>query len=307
MEGCCYGLRMNRFRQRIASDIPFARDDAHRLLPIMIACLVGFVALLFSVAMSINHALADQSSEVIGVLQVEIPRGASDNKTLTNAVVAELKQTAGVKDVAVLSTPQMEALLKPWLGQNFSLDDLPVPVILDVKTAVAGQKSLVDTESLRHTLTRLDTNIRVEDRGPWVAQMAAATTLVQALIVFIAALLMLCVIGMIILVAKTNLRLHFKAVSLLHMFGATDEYILRQFQWNSAWLAARGAMAGVLFAALIFATAVILSMRWHSPVLPEIHMSFMHAIMFLMLPLLTAVISWIATRLTVQSMLHRMH
>ena len=296
---------MNRFRERIASDIPFARDDAHRLLPVMIACLIGFAALLLSVAMSINHALSDQSRAVIGVLQVEAPRNASES--LLAAVTKELKSTSGVEEVTVLSTTQMEALLKPWLGQNFSMSDLPVPVILDVKTEVNGQKTAVDVDGLRRALAKIDSNIKVDDRGPWVGQVAQATTLVQALIIFIALLLVACVIGMIVLVAKTNLRLHFKAVSLLHMFGATDEYILEQFQWNSAWLAARGAAAGVLFSALVFATAVILSMRWHSPVLPEISISLVHIVMFLALPVFTALISLIATRLTVQSMLQHMH
>ena len=271
----------------------------------MIACLVGFAALLLSVGMSINHALSDQSQAVIGMLQVEVPRNASDS--LMTSVNTTLKQTEGVTEVNQLSSTQMETLLKPWLGQNFSIDDLPVPVIFDVKTSVLDQKTAVNVEALRRDLAKIDTNIRVEDRGPWVHQVASATSLVQALVIFIALLLIACVIGMIVLVAKTNLRLHFKAVSLLHMFGATDEYILRQFQWNSAWLAARGAMAGVLMSALIFASAVILSMRWHSPVLPEITLSFVHVLMFLTLPIFTALVALVATRLTVQSMLQHMH
>ena len=291
----------------MASDIPFARDDAHRLLPVMIACLIGFSALLLSVAICINHALADQSHAVIGVLQVEVPRNRADDQKAMDAVVAVLKDTPGVEQVNLVTTAQMETLLKPWLGQDFTLGDLPVPVMLDVKTAVSGQQTTVDLETLRHALSRVDPGIRIEDRGPWVAQVAQATTLLQALVTSIAALLVCCVVGMIVLVAKTNLRLHFKTVSLLHMFGARDEYILRQFQWNSAWLAARGATAGVVLAAFIFAVAILLSMRWHSPVLPEISMSAMHALMFAVLPVITAFVSLVATRFTVRSMLQHMH
>lgn len=301
-----YQGAMTRFRQLLATDIPFARDDAHRLLPVMIACLMAFAALLLSVALSINATLDTQSQNAIGALQVEIPKNRADDRTIA-AVTAELKKTSGVKNVSVLSKDQMEALLAPWLGEKFALDDLPVPVILDVETQVNGNRTAVDTESLKRSLTRIDSGIRIEDRGPWVNHITKATTLLQALVIFIALLLLGCVIGMIVLVSKTNLRLHFKAVSLLHMFGATDEYILRQFQWNSAWLAGRGAAVGVLVAACVFLGGVILSMQWQSAVLPEIHFSLAHVVVFILLPVLTAMIALVATRLSVQSMLEHMH
>ncbi|MEJ0010301.1 MAG: FtsX-like permease family protein [Alphaproteobacteria bacterium] len=112
---------------------------------------------------------------------------------------------------------------------------------------------------------------------------------------------------MITLVARTNLKLHFKTVSLLHLFGATDEYILRQFQWNGAFLAMRGALAGVLLAAVLFGTAVVLTHHWASPVLPPLDFGLRHVAVFIALPVFIALTALLATRLTVQSMLHHIH
>jgi cell division transport system permease protein len=298
---------MNKLRQLISSDIPFARDDAHRFLPWMIACLTGFAALLLAVSICLSHGLSERSHEVIGVLQVEVPRARATDAAYMQTVTTTLKQTAGVEGVTTIGQAQMEGLLKPWLGDDFSLADLPVPVIMDVKTAVKDNKTTVDLAALRSTLAKIDTNIHLEDRGPWVGHMVKAVSLLQGLVVTVALLLLLCILGMIILVARTNLRLHFKTVSLLHMFGATDDYILRQFQWNNAWLTARGALLGVVFAAGIFVAAVILSARWDSPVIPHIAISGMHVAMFLILPVFTALIALVATRFTVQSMLEHMH
>lgn len=298
---------MRKIRSLIASDIPFARDDANRLLPVMIACLTGFAALMLAVAMCLTHALSDQSRAVIGGIQVEVPRAKAVDDVLMKSVEETVKQAAGVEEVVILTNPQMEKLLKPWMGEDFTLTDLPVPVILDVKTRVEKGKSAVDLVALRGALTKLDSGIRVEDRGPWVGQMNRAMGLLQGLVILVALLLILCVLGMIMLVARTNLKLHFKTVSLLHMFGATDDYILRQFQWNNAWLAARGAVVGVLFAGLVFAASVILSMRWESPVVPQISVTVAHLAMFFLLPVFTALIALVATRLTVQSMLENMH
>lgn len=298
---------MGRFRQFVAADIPFARDDAHRLLPAMIACLIGFAALLFSVALSINHAVSRQSQSVIGVVQVEVPRARAEDKTAMASILSVLSATQGVEQVEVLGKAQMETLLKPWLGTDFALGELPLPVILDVKTTVSGGKSQLDTESLKRGLARIDGTIRVEETGPWVAQVAHATGLLQLVVIVMALLLLGCVVGMIVLVAKTNLRLHFKTVNLLHLFGATDDYILRQFQFNSAWLALRGAFAGVLLAWLVFSLAVILSARWESPVFPAIGFSVMHVLLFVALPLVTAAIALAATRASVRVMLRHMH
>lgn len=298
---------MNQLRQLITSDIPFARDDAHRLLPAMVACLTGFAALLLAVAVCFTGALSAQSDNVIGVLQVEVPRARALDTAFMENVQAEVKRAKGVQEVTVIGQKQMETLLKPWLGDSFELADLPVPVILDVRTEVDGNKTVVDVAALRTALAKIDTAIRVEDRGPWVSHMVNAMGLLQGIVIIVALLLIACVVGMIVLVARTNLRLHFKTVSLLHMFGATDEYILRQFQWNNAWLAARGAFAGVLVAGALFAVAVLLSVRWESPVIPEIEVSALHPLLFLALPLITAGIALVATRLTVRSMLEHMH
>ena len=298
---------MNKLRQLISSDIPFARDDAHRLLPAMIACLTGFAALLLALGMCLSSSLTAQSRDVVGTVQVEVPRVRANDTAYLESVTNAIKQTAGVSDVKVLSENQMESLLKPWLGEDFSLADLPVPVILDVKTSVKNNATSVNLPALRTTLAKIDTGIKVEDRGPWVGNMVKAVGLLQGLVLLVAILLLLCVLGMIILVSRTNLRLHFKTVSLLHMFGATDEYILRQFQWNNAWLAARGAFGGVAFAAFVFVTAVIISARWDSPVIPHISISIGHVILFVILPIFTAMIALVATRLTVQKMLEHMH
>lgn len=298
---------MEYFKQLLASDIPFARDDAHRMLPAMIACLIGFAALLLALSVSLSNSVSAQARDVTGVLQVEVPKELAAKQPTMERILAAIRKTSGVNDVVVLRDAEMESLLKPWLGEEFEIGDLPVPSMIDVKTDVDDGQTTVDVKALRAELRTIDRAITVEDRGPWVTQMARATTLLQSMVIFVAALLMACVVGMIVLVARTNLKLHFKAVSLLHMFGATDDYILGQFQWNNAWLAARGAAVGSIFAALVFLTWVILSHRWESPVLPPTDFTTGHAVTFILLPILTALIALVATRATVQSMLRHMH
>lgn len=288
-----------------SSDIPFTRDDAHRLLPWMIACLVGLTALLLMLAFSLSGTLEEQARDVFGTVQVELPSGTSD--AMRERVIAALRATPGVVEVAWLTPAQMQALLRPWIGNELALDGLSLPVLIDVKTEVSGTRSVLDIPAARAALEKIIRPIRIEDRGPWLTHMARAMHYVQALVLLLAAALLACVVALVVLVARASLKLHFKTVHLLHMFGATDEYILRQFQRNNALLVGRGALYGVGFAVAISGAAVALSHHWQSPVLPAITILPAHLLTLILLPIFTALIALLATRRTVQSMLAQMH
>ena len=290
----------------LSHDIPFKRDDAHRLLPAMIACLVGFAALLLALAMTLTGALNAQSRQMSGMLQVEITSPRTQKKLLDN-VVSAIQATPGVTQVAVLEREEMQALLKPLLGTQVNFDDLPLPTLVDIQTRVEHQKTTVDVPALKERLQQIDAGIVVHERGPWMNRMVRAVAVVQAVVIGVAVLLLACVLGMIMLVAKTNLRLHFKTVRLLHMFGATDEYILKQFQRNSAVLAGRGACIGVGVVATLFFLLVYAAQQGDTPLLPGFSFGFAHLLVFLALPVFTALTSLLATRFTVQSMLQQMH
>ena len=169
------------------SDIPFTRDDAHRLLPWMIACLVGLTALLLMLAFSLSGKLEEQARDVFGTVQVELPSGTS--AAMRERVIAALRATPGVVEVAWLTPAQMQALLRPWIGNELALDGLSLPVLIDVKTEVSGTRSVLDIPAARAALEKIIRPIRIEDRGPWLTHMAQAMHYVQALVLLLAAAL----------------------------------------------------------------------------------------------------------------------
>lgn len=290
----------------LSHDIPFKRDDAHRLLPAMIACLVGFAALLLALAMTLTSTLHARASGLSGTLQVEVSAGKS-SAPLIEEVKGALIATPGVTEVRAFTQEEMEALLKPLLGNQFSFEELPVPTLIDVTTKVHDDRTTVDLEALEKRLKTIHNEITLKENGAWVGRMVGAASVLQGVILLVAVLLLGCVLGMIILVAKTNLRLHFKTVRLLHMFGATDEYILRQFQRNSAMLVGRGSVIGVVVVAAFFVAAAMASQRIAGPLVPVIELQMAHGIIFMALPIFTALTALLATRFTVQSMLQQMH
>jgi len=291
----------------LKSDFPLARDDAQRVLPLIISCLVAFMGLLLSLSLSLFSTLGEQTHQAQASLQIEIPFQEKNGEKTVRDVVAFLKASDGIVDVDVITPGEMEALLAPWLGSGVSLDGMKLPVLLDVTTTMQGETPAVNRAALQSKLQRLALGSTVEDRGPWLKHLARGSAVLQWLLVAVALMLLTCIAALIALVAKTSLKLHFQTVSLLHMFGATDDYIVRQFQQHHAWLVFKNATIGVLAAALVYMLVGFATNASSSPIMPHITLASSHLILLVLLPLLTALVARITARHTVQDMLHTMH
>jgi cell division transport system permease protein len=294
---------MGMFRKP-ASDISFSRDDAQRMLPMMIAVLMGFVVLLLSFTFAFSGNVAQATRDITATLQIEVPKQATANDQKLRDIITTLRGHPSVREAHVLSPANMEALLKPWMGEDIALDNLGLPNIIDVEVYPENPPNIAELQTL---LARIATGVRIEARGPWVKQVAQASRLVQTSVLGAALLLLSCMFGLVVLVARTGLRLHFHTVRLLHMFGATDDYILRQFQWNMGMLVARGALVGTGIAALLYVSMAHVFHTGDNPMMPSFSTSWLHILSWIVLPIIACLIAMMASRLSVHRMLEKLH
>lgn len=297
--------RLTRVRSVTHSaDIPFSRDDARNILPGMIACLIGFISLLLSFSISLSLKVSDASRAANASFQIEMPAAITKDKkqlaTLTNII----KRHPAIESTQVIDHAKMQTLLQPWLGDNILLGTLQVPVLIDV---IINPELPFDKNALTTQLQEIDKRISIASKGPWQQDVANAAQTMHAFLLGLAVLLIGCVIAMVMLLAKTGLRLHFRTVSLLHLFGATDDYILRQFQHNSAWLVARGAIVGVCLSIIGFLVLIEALNGNSTTILPQLEIELSHVVLWILLPVFVAFMAMIATRFSVQRMLSTMH
>jgi cell division transport system permease protein len=256
---------------------------------------------------SLFTSLGQQSRDARSSLQIEIPYQKANAEKVLHDVVAFLKSSDGVMEVEVIGPDEMEAMLAPWLGSGISLEDMELPTLVDVTTHMQGDTASINHTMLQSKLQRLAPGATVEDRGPWMKHLARGSAVLQWLLVAVALMLLACIAALIALVARTSLKLHFQTVSLLHMFGATDEYIVKQFQQHHALVVGKNAAIGVIIAAVVYALAGFATNASGSPIMPHINITALHLLLMLVLPLLTALVARYAARHTVQGMLHVMH
>lgn len=287
-------------------DIPFSREDANRFLPWVIGLMVCLVGLFLSVSITIGSASRSDSSLNINHFQVYIPYQEDGLQKKVKVVKALLDTFDAVESVRQISTSDMADLVEPWTGSSLELDKLPLPAVLEATLKSSANRAL-QMERIKSKLAKFDEEIDIEQYDEWVQQLWRFTDALHLLSLTLASCLIVGLVCMIILTARTSLKLHFSTVTLLHNVGATDDYIIKQFITNGVWMVFRGAGVGAGVAILITVLLSALSSELQSPLLPQFAMSPTHMAMFLILPVFSAIVAHVAVRVTVQTMLENMN
>ena len=180
---------------------------------------------------------------------------------------------------------------------------LQLPVLIDVRMDASQPP---DLKTLAAKIKALAPQAMLDDNKLWVAKFSEFTRMIQAVAFMLALFIVITTAAIIILASRTALKLHFKTVQLLHSFGARDDYIVRQFEWNAFLLALKGAVLGSFLAMLTYWLIGVSASQLDSPLLPSFALTFPHVLVFALLPLLTALTAMGSARLAVHSLLRKM-
>ena len=205
-----------------------------------------------------------------------------------------------------LDSDDLSRLVAPWTGSSSVMDELPLPVVVEVSLKNNVDRMDVIAQ-ISHRLNKMDDLIEIESYHEWVDQLMQFTRMLRLLAILLAGLMIASLVALVVIVARTSLKLHFKTVQLLHNVGAYDDYIVRQFVVNGVWLTLRGAVPGAGVAAAIYTVIGYFSDVLASPILPHIQIMPLHVAVFFFLPLLAVVVTYVAVQVTIQSMIESMH
>jgi cell division transport system permease protein len=109
----------------------------------------------------------------------------------------------------------------------------------------------------------------------------------------------------VIFVTRTGLAIHRRVIDIVHLIGARDAYIARQFQGHALRLGVMGGALGVALAAVtLFGIQRLLS-RVDEALLPQVTLSMPQWIVLALLPVGAGAIALLTARLTVLRSLRR--
>ncbi|MEA1937893.1 MAG: FtsX-like permease family protein, partial [Pseudomonadota bacterium] len=213
-----------------------------------------------------------------------------------------LELTEGVNEAAQLPVSETAMLIEPWLGEDLPLADLPLPRLIDVRLAPGAD---IDLPTLRRRLREAVPGAKLDDHGAWMTDLVHLASAVEA----IARVLMLVIgaAGALAVAAATKAKLaaNASAVDLLHLIGATDRFIARQFERQVLTTAA---LAGVIGLLLALATLVLIGhtgREIETMLLPDFSFTKGHKAALAAIPLIAGTIAIMTARLTVLANLKR--
>lgn len=294
---------MSRWMKR--PDIPFNREDANRYLPWVIAVMVCLAGLLLAAGISLHQASQQSGRLNIRSFQVYIPHHKVSS-VLIDTVSDSLADTNQVKMIEPLTNRMLEGLISPWTGGSLSLEELPLPTVLEV-TLKDGVDRKETVSQIAARLKAIDPALDVETYQDWVDQLTQFTQMLRFGVFALVALLFAALMALVVVVVRTSLRLHFHAVRLLHTIGATDDYIVQQFVLNGCLMVLKGSAMGMGLASVIAVFTSYFSMELASPILPEISLSWVHVMMLIGLPVFMVLLTALLVRITMMKMLQQMH
>lgn len=291
------------------TDLPFARDDANRFLPWIIAFMVCLTGLFLGAGITLDRAINVDTRHYSHNMTVHLPYRQEGMDALTQQALDILRRKKGIASAEAIVENNVKTLLAPWFGSGDVLDLLPLPRLIEVTLEESDDHAppALKAQDVKQALSSLPGEIQVDDNQLWVEQFSRFTSMVKMVAFSFASLIIATTLAIVVLSAMTTLKLHHKTVTLLHAFGATDRYIARQFQRNAFLLALRGALPGALVAGILFVGFDMTSSALKSSLLPSFSFTLLHAAMLAALPIATSLLSLCSARLTALAMLRRLH
>jgi cell division transport system permease protein len=246
-----------------ASLIP--RDSvAGRALVVVIAIMTFLACLTAGAALLVAHASQAWRSDVLREATIQVKPGPGDDvESIVAKAVAIATRAPEVESAHAYSKAESEKLLEPWLGAGLDLSQLPVPRLIVVQ--LRGHRS-EDLATLRSALASAVPQADLDDHRMWAARLGA---MANAVVILAAALFVLMIVAMgtaIGFATRGAMAGNREIIEVLHLVGASNSFIAKEFQGHFRRLGLRGAMIGGLAAIAFFALASVLSF-WsaHSP------------------------------------------
>lgn len=233
---------------------------AGRSLVIVIAIMTFLAALAAGAALLVADASEDWRKEASREASVQVRLQAGRDIEADVAKAAEtLKAAPGVEEVRVYTKAESEALLAPWLGQGLDLSELPAPRMIVIRL---GSDKRADVQDLARDVSMAVPAATLDDHHIFVARLGDMASAVVAAAVLI---FLLIVIAMGVAVASATraaVATNREIVEVLHLVGAADSFIAREFQRRFLAFGLRGAMIGGGAAIAFFLAAQFFSRRF---------------------------------------------
>ena len=292
------------------NELPLKGENTSLFLQIIISIAIFIFAITLSGVLSINTMIDSWNKSILGSITVQIIPVNNTNKEKAHAellayeekAVDFLKSVNGITKVTPLTDEQLGELLRPWLGDEVTISDLPTPRIIDVKIA---KNANIDFAQLAQDLSVASPQASLDNHKVWLNKLINLADGLKLIATTILALVIAITSGAIFYTTQMSMGLHQHIIEILHIVGAKDTYIAQQYAKRMGVLGLIGGMFGLFFAipAIFFIGNLANSIK--GGIISEASLGIDDWLYILILPVFSMLISMLTAYYTVKNTLKK--
>lgn len=240
-------------RLRPAAPIVPSVNIPGRSLVVVIAIMTFLASITAGGVLAVRAAADNWQADIARELTIQIlpGDGIDADKEAVNAANAA-RSVAGVRSARVMAQSEIASLLEPWLGSDASIERLPVPRLVIVEI---DPDAPPDIGRLRSVIAERARNASLDDHQLWQSRLRImARTLTAAGIVVLGLVLAATALS-IVFATRGAMAGNRDIVEVLHLVGAKENFIARQFTGHFLMIGLKGGVAGGIAAIAFFAIA----------------------------------------------------
>lgn len=287
-------------------DLPLARSAGSGFLVLLIG-MMSFLAILSLAAAFVLGALSHRwTSGLEGMATVEIPATDANGKILPPARIEDfsrriadyLSAQSAVKSVDILDRKEISALVAPWLGGGSpeQIGGMPLPSLIALEMNDAGPEKVA---ALEKKIRAIAPGARIDAHRDWLSDILRLTGALGFSAILLIGLTAFATVVAVAGGVRSRMAEHKSDIEILHLMGAGDAYIARQFQRHAARLALGGSCGGLVAAMLAIYIIGRISGQTRDAMIPDFSLGLADiALMAAILPASIA-IAWFSARWSV--------
>lgn len=293
---------------RFRTDLPLDRDTTARFLPWIIGFMVYLAMIAATVALLVDHVTQRWQRDLSGQLTVELPGAAGEDaaqrQQRVDAALEEITDTNGIIGTRVLDEVEVKRLLQPWLGDQADQLGVTLPDLVAVSVQPEIRPNLSE---LAERLQEVSPGAAIDDHAQFNAGALRFLRTIEVLAISLLGLVLVATAGVVAFTARAGLSIHRRIVEIVHLVGAHDSYVARQFQAQAFRYGFMGACLGSLLAAATLLSAGVFAARGAAPMSAAVKAFEPWMIWPLaLIPLAAVLIAMVTVRIAVLQALRRM-
>lgn len=293
------------------NEIPIDDEETSIFMYVLSSIYMYLFIIILAIVMSINTMVKSWEKDILGSITIQVSPIEDENKKIDadktqeqlNKVLQFVENAEGVKSVHVIDDETVERLMTPWLGNKVDVNALPIPQLLDVQLK---ENAEINYDEMTRGLHKVTSNASIDNHRLWLNRLLKFAGSLKTLALSV----LFMVIGIcafsIYYSTRTSLGINLNSIEILHIIGAQDDYIAKQYAKSYAKIGFFSGVIGLIFAIPSIVIVSKYGISTGSGLLNSAGLSTFHWLLMMVTPLLSLFYAMGTAYYTVRKSLEKM-